>query len=51
MEMDMHFLDDVGARGSHEEVPFVLILGKFAFTWWDERVAVADVDCDCLYAS
>jgi hypothetical protein len=27
MEVDVHFLDDVGARGFHEEVPFVLVLG------------------------
>ena len=47
----MHFLDDVGSRWFYEEVPFVLILGQFACTWRDKRVAVADVDCDRLYAS
>jgi hypothetical protein len=51
MQVDVHFLDDVVLRGFHEELPFVLVLGQFACTWRDERVAVTDVDCDGLYAS
>lgn len=47
----MHFLDDVGTRGFHEEVPLVLVLGEFACAWWNDRVAVADLHCDGLYAS
>lgn len=44
VQVYVHFFDDVGARGLHEEVPVVLVL-RGAVGWGrDEAVAVADVD-------
>ena len=40
--MDVDFFDDIGAAGTDKEVPLVNV--GAVFLWWDEAVAVADVE-------